>query len=382
MNKAKKPTLLVVDDTPDILHLIMDLLNKEYNLKLINDPLKAVEMLKTKPDLDLMLFDIMMPQVDGYELCKIVKEDLFYKKIPVIFLTALEKPSDIIRGFEIGAVDYVTKPFIPEVLKARIKTHVDLKLTNDALKEELEEKEKMLFRQSRMTTLGEMFENVTHQWKQPLSIINVGCSALKMNYEFDELDMEDVIQTIDMVISESDYLTQTIDDFRDFSREDNEKEESDIHTLFEHASEILSFRFEKTDIEIFNNIQNYKLRIYKNFFIQVLINILDNSIDALQKKSSKKYIKVDSTLKDDIFILKICDNGGGINMQEPELVFEKYATTKDKKENSGLGLYMTREILRKKLDAEIVAYNQEEGACFELSFKIANNEENIKDALQ
>lgn len=382
MNKAKKPTLLVVDDTPDILHLIMDLLNKEYNLKLINDPLKAVEMLKTKPDLDLMLFDIMMPQVDGYELCKIVKEDLFYKKIPVIFLTALEKPSDIIRGFEIGAVDYVTKPFIPEVLKARIKTHVDLKLTNDALKEELEEKEKMLFRQSRMTTLGEMFENVTHQWKQPLSIINVGCSALKMNYEFDELSMEDVIQTIDMVISESDYLTQTIDDFRDFSREDNEKEESDIHTLFEHASEILSFRFEKTDIEIFNNIQNYKLRIYKNFFIQVLINILDNSIDALQKKSSKKYIKVDSTLKDDIFILKICDNGGGINMQEPELVFEKYATTKDKKENSGLGLYMTREILRKKLDAEIVAYNQEEGACFELSFKIANNEENIKDALQ
>lgn len=377
MNKAKKPTLLVVDDTPDILHLIMDLLNKEYNLKLINDPLKAVEMLKTKPDIDLMLFDIMMPQVDGYELCKIVKEDLFYKKIPVIFLTALEKPLDIIRGFEIGAVDYVTKPFIPEVLKARIKTHVDLKLTNDALKEELEEKEKMLFRQSRMTTLGEMFENVTHQWKQPLSIINVGCSALKMNYEFDELSMEDVIQTIDMVISESDYLTQTIDDFRDFSREDNEKEESDIHTLFEQALEILSFRFEKTDIEIFNNIQNYKLRTYKNFFIQVLINILDNSIDALQKSSSKKYIMVDSTLKDDIFILKICDNGGGINMQDPELVFEKYATTKDKKANSGLGLYMTREILRKKLDAEIVAYNQEEGACFELSFKIMNEEEDV-----
>jgi DNA-binding response OmpR family regulator len=382
MDKAKKPTLLVVDDTPDILHLVMELLNKEYNLKLINDPLKAIEMLKTKPNIDLMLFDIMMPQLDGYELCKIVKEDSFYTKIPIIFLTALEKSSDIIKGFEIGAVDYVTKPFIPEVLKARIKTHIELKLTNDALREELEEKEKMLFRQSRMTTLGEMFENVTHQWKQPLSIINVGCGALKMSYEFDELSMEDVVQTIDMVISETDYLTKTIDDFRDFSREDNEREESDIHTLFEQALEILSFRFDKTDIEIFNNIQNYKFRTYKNFFIQVLINILDNSVDALQKSSSQKYIRVDSILKDDLFILKICDNGGGIKMQDPEAVFQKYATTKDKKANSGLGLYMTREILQKKLDAEIVAYNQEEGACFELSFKTVYDEEEIEDALQ
>jgi len=381
MEKAKKPTLLVVDDTPDILHLIMELLNKEYNLKLINDPLKAIEMLKAKPDIDLMLFDIMMPQIDGYELCKIVKEDPFYTKIPVIFLTALEKASDIIKGFEIGAVDYVTKPFIPEVLKARIKTHIELKLTHDTLKEELEEKEKMLFRQSRMTTLGEMFENVTHQWKHPLSIINVGCSALKMSYEFDELSMEDVVQTIDMVISESDYLTHTIDDFRDFAREDNEKEDADIHTLFKHALEILSFRLERMDIEIFNNIQNYKLRTYKNFFIQVLINILDNSIDALQKSSSKKYIKIDSLLKDNLFILKICDNGGGIKMQDTEEVFQKYATTKDKKANSGLGLYMTREILQKKLDAEIIAYNQEESACFELSFKIVNDED-IEDALQ
>lgn len=382
MEKAKKPTILVVDDTSDILHLIMELLNKEYNLKLINDPLKAVEMLKAKPDIDLMLFDIMMPQLDGYELCKIVKEDAFYTKTPIIFLTALEKPSDIIKGFEIGAVDYVTKPFIPEVLRARIKTHIELKLTNDTLREELEEKEKMLFRQSRMTTLGEMFENVTHQWKQPLSIINVGCSALKMSYEFDELSMEDVVQTIDMVISETDYLTKTIDDFRDFAREDNEREESDIHTLFEHALEILSFRLEKTDIEIFNNIQNYKLRTYKNFFIQVLINILDNSIDALQKSHCQKYIRVDSILKDDLFILKICDNGDGIKMQDPESVFQKYATTKDKKANSGLGLYMTREILQKKLDAEIVAYNQEEGACFELSFKVAHDEQGEEDAIQ
>lgn len=381
MDKAKKPTLLVVDDTSDILHLIMELLKKEYSLKLINDPLKAIEMLKTKPDIDLMLFDIMMPGLDGYELCRIVKEDPFYTKIPVIFLTALEKPSDIIKGFKVGAVDYVTKPFIPEVLKARIKTHIELKLTNDALREELEEKEKMLFRQSRMTTLGEMFENVTHQWKQPLSIINVGCSALKMSYEFDELSMEDVIQTIDMVISETDYLTRTIDDFRDFSREDNEKEEADIHTLFEQALEILSFRFDKTEIEIFNNIQNYKMRIHKNFFIQVLINILDNSIDALQKSSLQKHISVDSIIKDDLFILKICDNGGGIKMQDPEAVFEKYTTTKDKKENSGLGLYMTREILQKKLDADIVAYNQEEGACFELSFKIMHDEEDIEDAV-
>jgi DNA-binding response OmpR family regulator len=353
----------------------MELLKDSYNLKLVNDPIKALELLKTRPEIDLMLLDVMMPEINGYELCKTIKSDSFYEKIPVIFLTALEKTSDIMRGFESGAVDYVTKPFVPEVLKARVKTHIELKLTHDALRKELAEKEEMLFRQSRMTTLGEMFENVIHQWKQPLSIINVGCSALKMSYEFDELSMDDVITTVDMVISETDYLSRTIDDFRDFAREDSEKETFDMCTLFEHALEILSFRLTKADIETFNNIESFKYRSCKNSVIQAFINILNNSIDILEKNSKSGWIRAESRVENDLFIVKICDNGGGIEMDEVDSIFNKYVTTKDKQENTGLGLYMTREILQKKLGADISAHNGTEGACFELFFKIADEEQ-------
>lgn len=374
MKKAKKPVVLAVDDTPDNLHLVMELLHKDYTLKLINNPKKALELLKTNPHIDLILLDVMMPVIDGYELCKIIKSDAYYEKVPVIFLTALEKMDDVIKGFESGAVDYVTKPFVPEVLRARVKTHVERKLAYDALARELEAKEEMLFKQSRMSVLGEMFENVTHQWKQPLSIINVGCSTLKMSYEFDELTMDEVITTIDMVMAEAEYLSQTIDDFRDFAREDNERELFDMHTLFEHAIEILSFRLGKVDIQISNAIESFKYRLCKNYIIQVFINILNNAIDVLEKNSQKGWIRASSKVDGNFFIVTICDSGGGITLEDTASIFDKYVTTKDAKEGTGLGLYMTKEILRKKVDAEITAYNKDEGACFEIRFKFAHAE--------
>ncbi|MDP2892791.1 MAG: hybrid sensor histidine kinase/response regulator [Sulfurimonas sp.] len=374
-NANEKSTILVVDDTPDILSLVMELLKGEYSLKLINNPKKALEFLQTQPNIDLILLDVMMPELDGYELCTIIKADPTYAQTPVIFLTALEKTSDIIRGFEHGAIDYITKPFIPEVLKARIKTHIQLKLLHDNMAKELDEKEKLLCRQSRMSTLGEMFENVTHQWKQPLSIINMSCSALKMSYDFDEeVDRDEVISTIDTVISETDYLSQTIDDFRDFARNDVEKESFDIRDVFVHAVEILSFRFGKTKVEIFNNIESFKYRTYKNYLIQVIINILNNAIDVMEKNSTVKSIKAGLSIKDNVAVLTICDSGGGIKMEDPEAIFEKYATTKEGTEFSGLGLYMCRQIMQNRLNGELHAYNTAEGACFELLLPIVKEE--------
>ncbi|MGE4418431.1 MAG: response regulator [Sulfurimonas sp.] len=370
----EKSTILVVDDTPDILHLVMELLKDEYNLKLVNNPKKAVDLLNTKFKIDLILLDVMMPGINGYELCKMIKKNPHYMQTPVIFLTALEKTSDIVNGFECGAVDYVTKPFIPEVLKARVKTHIELKELHDAMLRDIQEKEEMLYKQSRMTTLGEMFENVTHQWKQPLSIINMSCSVQKINYDFGELDIKEMMETVDSVISEVDYLTQTINDFRDFARNDIEKESFDIRDLFAHAVEILSYRFTRTFIEIHNNIDSFIYCSYKNYIIQILINILNNAVDVLEENGNEKYIKAESTLKNNEIIIKICDSGGGIKMDNVDYAFEKYVTTKEKKMDSGLGLYMCRQIMQKKLGGKISAYNTAEGACFELIFPIVQED--------
>lgn len=178
----KKPTILVVDDTADILKVVMELLKEEYSLKIADSPKKALNLLETKPLIDLILLDVMMPDIDGFEVCKRIKQNPFYRDIPIIFLTALADETEIIKGFEAGAIDYITKPFMPQVLRARVKTHIGLKTLKDKLANDLLEKEMLLCKQSKMATLGEMFENVTHQWKQPLSTINMSCANIKFSY--------------------------------------------------------------------------------------------------------------------------------------------------------------------------------------------------------
>ncbi|MBV5300818.1 MAG: response regulator [Methylococcales bacterium] len=123
--KSQKPTILVVDDTPDNLDLMGDLLMDDYRVKVANSGKKALEIIQSASPPDLVLLDIMMPEMDGYEVCTILKSSEETKNIPVIFLTAKTNTIDEQKGFEIGAVDYITKPISPAIVMARVKTHLD-----------------------------------------------------------------------------------------------------------------------------------------------------------------------------------------------------------------------------------------------------------------
>lgn len=134
-NKFK---ILVVDDTPKNIQLVASVLKNEgYKLGFATDGKKALESLKTNK-FNLILLDVMMPNLDGYETCKIIKQDPSLKDIPVVFLTAKADNESIIKGFELGAVDYLTKPFNKAELLARIKTHLELKDLQDNLKAKVE----------------------------------------------------------------------------------------------------------------------------------------------------------------------------------------------------------------------------------------------------
>jgi len=106
----EKPSILVVDDTPSVLELLVGLLHENYSLKLAHSGIQALKYLEQYQKLDLILLDVMMPELDGFEVCQMIKNDPNLKHIPIIFITVLEKESDVLRGFELGAVDYVTKP--------------------------------------------------------------------------------------------------------------------------------------------------------------------------------------------------------------------------------------------------------------------------------
>ena len=129
----KKPTILVVDDMTTTLLLLHDLLKDTYEVKIAKSGTKALEILNAPNDIDLILLDVEMPDINGYEVCKILKNNEQTKNIPVIFVTARNSEEDEEYGLNLGAIDYITKPFNKAIVKLRIKNYLDLKIKNDML---------------------------------------------------------------------------------------------------------------------------------------------------------------------------------------------------------------------------------------------------------
>lgn len=135
---TEKSTILVVDDTPDNITLLCSLLGEQYRNKVATNGVRALKIARTEPYPDLILLDIMMPEIDGYEVCRQLKEDPATAHIPIIFLTAKTQEGDETKGFELGAVDYITKPIVPPILMARVHTHLALQHARKSLEQQNE----------------------------------------------------------------------------------------------------------------------------------------------------------------------------------------------------------------------------------------------------
>ena len=122
----EKPSILVVDDTPENIDLLVGILKSDYRIKAAKNGEKALKIARMPEKPDLILLDIMMPGIDGYEVCRQLKEDYTTRHIPIIFVTAKISVEDELRGFELGAVDYIAKPISPPVVEARVKTQLAL----------------------------------------------------------------------------------------------------------------------------------------------------------------------------------------------------------------------------------------------------------------
>jgi len=149
---VEKQKLLVVDDNPENLAILYKTLRDEYELTGASNGKDALRLVQTTNP-DLILLDIMMPEMSGFEVCRTLKEQDAFRDIPVIFITALIEAADEARGFEVGAVDYITKPFKPAILKHRIITHLELKSQREALARKNSELEEALARVKELSGL-------------------------------------------------------------------------------------------------------------------------------------------------------------------------------------------------------------------------------------
>jgi signal transduction histidine kinase len=233
------------------------------------------------------------------------------------------------------------------------------KLVKEKTKE-LIQKEKILNHQSKMAAMGEMLENIAHQWRQPLSLISTAATGAKIKKDFGTLSDNDFYETMDMINNSTQHLSTTIDDFRNFFNNDKDVSNFNINQPIEKVLSLINSKLKNRNINVIKNTQDVEVTALINEFIQVLINIINNSLDAFEEHNlEKKFIFIDLYKDNNSLILKIKDNAGGIKEELLNRIFEPYFTTKHKSQGTGIGLYMSMEIIKKHMNGDINVSNEE-----------------------
>lgn len=236
---------------------------------------------------------------------------------------------------------------------------VDITKKNN-LETERNNKNKLLYQQSKMASIAQIIGDIIHQWRQTLSILSTASTGIKLKKEMGLLEDKELISTMDLINNSSQDLSQTIDDFRNFlNPQKNKNEKINILQTFDQTLKILNVEFLSKNITIIKNIDDIEIVSLENELILVFINILNNSIEALAKQASKdKLIFIDCHKKNNYLIIDIKDNANGINEAIINEVFELYFSTKTLSIDSGIGLYMTSQIISNLLNGEISVKNE------------------------
>ena len=247
---------------------------------------------------------------------------------------------------------------------------------------EIQMKDSLLHKQSKMAAMGEMISMIAHQWRQPLGALSSISINLQIKTQLEEFDLENEegrkkfqiyltnsLKNIDVLVQN---MTTTIDDFRNFYKPDKAIDHCSLDIPISKAINIVKSSFKDDGIEIIENyISKKEIAVYSNEMIQVILNILKNAQDNFQEKNIK-HAKITIACNDignDGIAIHLCDNGGGINEDIIENIFDPYFSTKDEKNGTGLGLYMSKMIIDNHHNGSLTAVNHEDGVCFIIELK-------------
>ena len=225
--------------------------------------------------------------------------------------------------------------------------------------------EKIILQQSKVAAIGEMIGNIAHQWRQPLSVITAQVTGIKLSLEFEkELSKKELINIMDNINNQAQHLSKTIDDFRSFFKGNtNDINEFEVKNTLENVKNLTKDTFNNNFIEYNASIEECKLKGNENILIQALINIYNNAKDALVNNGfDEKLFYVEAKKEANDYVITIKDNGKGIPDNIIEKVFEPYFTTKHKSVGTGIGLYMTNQIITKQFKGSIFVTNEKYSA--------------------
>ena len=273
------------------------------------------------------------------------------------FLTQkYEKDLKIVMFFSlIGAILMLILTFyISKIIEKKFEEY------KESINKHIEENEKqheLLAQKTKLSAMGEMMENIAHQWRQPLSLITTAASGVKLNKEFNLLTDEHLLSSLDNITNTANHLSQTIDDFRDFFRPDKEKLDFSLKLSIKKTLKLISSQLRNKEINIVENIEDINIKGFERELLQVSLNLLNNAKDALEDTKGERYIFIDIFKEKKNTVIQIKDNAGGIDKEIMPRIFEPYFTTKHKSQGTGIGLYMSQEIIVRHMNGSLSVEN-------------------------
>ncbi|OUL24070.1 hybrid sensor histidine kinase/response regulator [Nostoc sp. RF31YmG] len=425
METAEKNSILIVDDTPMNIRLLFDILHADgFDISVVKSGEMALEKVPViQPD--LILLDVMMPGIDGFETCRRLKADASLKDIPIMFMTALSDVEHKVKGLQMGAVDYITKPIQVEEVLARVNVHLALRNAQEKLLQEVTERRQaeielqkilqelqqaqtQLIQSEKMSSLGELVAGVAHEINNPVNFIYGNLtyaqeyihnllrivqvyqqyypnpvSEVQAEIEANDLNflIEDLPKLLDSMKIGAKRIRDIVLSLRIFSRlDESEIKDVDIHEGIDSTLMILGHRLKgkpgnSSGIQVIKEYGSLPLvECFAGQINQVFMNIISNAIDALeesllscplltitQKNNEHPTIHIRTEATDKQVLIRIADNGPGIPKELQKKIFDPFFTTKPIGVGTGMGLAISYQIVKEKHGGSLQCVSYPEG---------------------
>lgn len=365
---TKYQSVLYVEDEDLIREHTVDIFNTFFNsVEEASDGLEGLEKYKENENqngkfFDLVVTDIMMPNMDGLTM---IKEIMKLNPEQHIIVTSAHNESNLLIDLiQQGITNFIMKPFVTnQLLNILYKTCKDIYLKKENIRLEIEkhiQEEQKNTHKYKMLAMSDMIDNIAHQYRQPLTIISTIASGMKIDKEMGNFNEDILIDNCEQIEQNAKYLSQVIDDFNIYIKDEGELEKFDVVSVMEDMFEKLSRLLEENSIDVvFNFEENIYILSNPRLFSQAFLNMILNAVDVLGSKKGKKYIFINIHKNKNNCIIELKDNAGGIKDEIISKIFEIYFTTKHNYLGTGLGLYITYNIINRQLGGIIEVNNED-----------------------
>ena len=376
MPPLRQKLVLVVDDTPTNIAVISGVLKDSFRIKVATNGKKALAMARAPDKPDLILLDVVMPGMDGFEVCRHLKATPTTREIPVIFLTGVTDAENEEKGFEIGAVDYIHKPFSAPIVLARVRTQLALQAALRQAGEARDQADELLHALraelagvARLTAMGELAASIAHEIRQPLAAVVNNANAGLRWLNNQPPNLKQVRTALKRIVRDSERGGDVLGSIQGMLKKgEEERARLDINDLIREVMRLVQGELKNRGVSSRAELADDLPRVLADRIQlrQVILNLIMNAIEAMVSVSDRaRVLRVRSENHgDDGVLVAVEDSGSGIAPEDMDRIFETFFTTKS--EGMGMGLSICRSIVASHGGRITVAKGVPHGSVFQL----------------